>query len=63
MKAAEALGSIGEGAVDAVPTLAQALQDQDRDFWADENIRYSAAGALKKIGTPEALDALKKAGF
>ena len=31
VNAAEALGSIGEGAKDAVPALIQALQDQNKD--------------------------------
>ena len=44
-----ALGSIGEGAVDAVPALIQALQD--------EHVRGNAAMALGQIGTSEALEA------
>ena len=39
---AEALGSMGERAVDAVPTLIQAKQDQD------EGTRNSTAGELER---------------
>ena len=42
--AAEALGQIGEGVVDALPSLTQALQDQN------EFVRASASGALRSIG-------------
>ena len=41
--AARALGSIGEGAVDAVPALIQLLKDQD------EWVRINAAWALEEI--------------
>ena len=50
--AASTLGSIGEGAVNAVPALVQALKDQD--------VRRNAATALGSIGTPEALKAVKE---
>ena len=52
VNAAEALGSIGEGAKDAVPALIQALQDDD------EIVRYHAAYALRDIGTTETLKAV-----
>ena len=42
--AAWTLGNIGEGAVDAVPALMQALKDQNPD------VRNNAAWALAKIG-------------
>ena len=50
--AARALGSIGEGAVDAVPALIQLLKDQD------EWVRINAAWALEEIKKflPEATD-------
>ena len=53
--AAYALGKIGQDAKDAVPALIQALQN-------DHNIRGrdSATIALEKIGTPEALKAVKE---
>ena len=53
-RAASALGRIGGGAVDAVPALIQLLQDQSSD------VRLNAAVALKNIGTPEALKAVKE---
>ena len=52
--AAIALGNIGEGAKDAVPTLIPLLQDQDI------GVRGSAAWALGRIGTPEALKAVEE---
>jgi len=48
---ASALGWIGEGAKDAVPALILLLQDIRVD------IRASAAKALVRIGTPEAIKA------
>lgn len=53
--AAYALGKIGEDAKDAVPVLIQALQN-------DHNVRGrdNATIALEKIGTPEALKAVKE---
>ena len=54
--AASTLGSIGEGAINAVPALVQALKDQDQD------VRRNAATALIRIGTPEALKAVKEYG-
>ena len=53
--AAYALGKIGQDAKDAVPALIQALQN-------DHNVRGrdSATIALEKIGTPEALKAVKE---
>ena len=50
--AASTLGSIGEGAINAVPALVQALKDQD--------VRRNAATALIRIGTPEALKAVEE---
>ena len=50
-----ALGMIGKGAKDAVPVLIQALKDPE--------VRDSAAKALKKIGTPKALEAVKAYEF
>ena len=55
--AASTLGSIGEGAINAVPALVQALKDQDQD------VRRNAATALIRIGTPEALKAVKEHEF
>ena len=52
--AASTLGSIGEGVINAVPALVQALKDQDQD------VRRNAATALIRIGTPEALKAVKE---
>ena len=52
--AASTLGSIGEGAINAVPALVQALKDQDQD------VRRNAATALIRIGTPGALKAVKE---
>ena len=49
---ARALETIGEGAKDAVPTLIQLLQDPE--------VVYRAEEALKSIGTPEALNAVKE---
>jgi len=49
---ARALETIGEGAKDAVPTLIQLLQDPE--------VVYRAEEALKSIGIPEALEAVKK---
>ena len=40
--------------MDAVPALIQLLQDQSSD------VRLNAAVALKNIGTPEALKAVKE---
>ena len=54
VRAAEALVQIGEGAVDAVPALMQALQDQN------VSVRSNSARSLKKIGTPEALEAVEE---
>ena len=54
MLAAMALGPIGEGAVNAVPTLIQAFQDPHA------TVRQGAAEALEKIGTPEALKAVEE---
>ena len=50
VSAAGALGKMGK---DAVPALILALQNED---W---NIRYSVAEVLERIGTPEALKAVK----
>ena len=50
--AAYILGKIGLGAKDAVLALIQALQEPA--------VSYSAAMALGKIGTPEALEAVKE---
>jgi len=47
----EKLVQIGK---DAVPALIPLLQDQDGD------VRALAADALEKIGTPEALEAVKE---
>jgi HEAT repeat protein len=47
------LGNIGPEAKDAVQTLIEALNDPD------ENVHGAALTALEKIGTPEALKALK----
>ena len=44
VRVADALGNMGEGAVDAVPALIQALQDENPD------ISHAAAGALGNIG-------------
>ena len=55
-RAAGALGSIEEGAKDAVPALILLLQDQDDEGF----VRSDAAEALGKIGTPEALKAVKE---
>ncbi len=55
--AARALGSIGEGAVDAVPALIQLLQDQDED----PRVRLKAEWALGKTGVPEAIKAVEYA--
>jgi len=52
--AASTLGSIGEGAINAVPALVQALKAQDQD------VRRNAATALIRIGTPKALKAVKE---
>ena len=52
--AARALGRMGEGAVDAVPALIQALQDK---FGF---VRISVLGTLKSIGTSEALEIVKE---
>jgi len=49
--AAETLGGIGPEAKEAAPALIQALQDS--------YVRYRAVEALKRIGTPEALEAVK----
>ena len=51
VSAAEALGEIGSE--DAVPTLIQVLQDEN------VGVRRRVAGALGRIGTPEALKAVK----
>ena len=52
VNAAEALGSIGEGAKDAVPALIQALQDQNKD------VRWNAVEALRRIGSLDTVSAL-----
>ncbi|HIA70681.1 TPA: HEAT repeat domain-containing protein [Candidatus Poribacteria bacterium] len=44
----------GEGAIDAVPALIQALKDRD------EYVRDYVTGALGEIGTPEALKAVEE---
>ena len=49
--AASALGKIGPEAKEAAPALIQALQDS--------YVRYCAVEALKRIGRPEALEAVK----
>jgi len=54
VNAATALGQSKEAT--AVPALTQALHLQDQD----ETVRASVAEALKKIGSPEALRALKE---
>ena len=51
--AAIALGQIGEPAKNAVPALVKALHDEDED------VRFEAVSALKKIGTPEAMKAVE----
>ena len=56
VNAARALGFIGEGAKAAVPTLMPLLKDQDDEGF----VRSDAAEALGKIGTPEALKAVKE---
>ena len=48
------LGSIEEGAIDAVPDLIQALQDPH------EEVRGNVVQALEKIGTLEALEAVEE---
>ena len=49
---AKALGRIGPEAKEAVLALSQALKD-------DADVRYCAVEALKRISTPEALEAVK----
>lgn len=53
--AVQSLGLIGEGAHDAIPYLAQELTESHVD------VRRAAQAALEKIGTPEALQAVKQA--
>ena len=48
------LGSIEEGAIDAVPDLIQALQDPH------EEVRGNVVQALEKTGTLEALKAVEE---
>ena len=52
MGAARVLGPIGEAASEAVPELIKALSG------ADDSVCRSAAEALGRIGTPEALQAV-----
>jgi hypothetical protein len=54
--AAKVLGQIGEPAKDAVPALTEALND------SHEDVRRSAVRALKRMGTPEAMKAVKEYG-
>ena len=56
--AARALGSIGEGAVDAVPALIQLLQDQDEDPW----VRLNAEWALFRTYSFGSCNACTRAG-
>jgi HEAT repeat protein len=51
-----ALGRMGKPAKEAVPELVQLLEDSH-----SRTIRYYAAGALGKIGTPDVIPALVKA--
>ena len=53
--AASALGAIGESAKDAVPALIKALND------GEYRVYEKAVKALAKIGTSEALIAVKNA--
>ena len=58
--ALDALGSIGDSSF--IPVIASCLADQEKDdgSWdeADCTVAHAAAEALRKIGTPEALEAL-----
>ena len=51
--AADTLGQIGEVAEDAVPAVIRALQDNNQD------VRHAALKASEKVGTPEAIRAIK----
>lgn len=51
--AADTLGQIGEVAEDAVPAVIRALQDNNQD------VRHAALKALEKVGTPDAIRAIK----
>jgi len=52
--AASALGRISGPAKDTVPVLAKALYDKNK------SVRLTAATALRKIATPEAVKAVKE---
>jgi len=57
-----ALGKLGNE--QAVISLTQLLSDTTLPFtWSNKTIADVAANALQEIGTPEALDALRKAGY
>jgi HEAT repeat protein len=56
--AAEALGWIRDPA--AVPGLIERLDDIDKPRWEEERVCDMAAQSLERIGTPEALTAVKK---
>ena len=51
--AAGTLGQIGGVAEDAVPALIRVLQDNNQD------VRHAAVKALEKVGTPDAIRAIK----
>jgi len=51
--AADTLGQIGEVAEDAVPAVIRVLQDNNQD------VRHAALKASEKVGTPEAIRAIK----
>src|SRR5262249_4617538 len=57
-------GNFPEAVCDAIPALASRLHDEaGRPFSREPLIRDAAASLLRRLGTPEALDALAKAGL
>lgn len=46
-----------------IPILQMSLDDDDHPPWESEPIRVLAAAALRRIGTPEAQEALQQAGI
>jgi HEAT repeat protein len=58
---AKALGELKDSR--AIEPLISLLDDTNQSYFLDRPVRNFAAAALRKIGSPEALEALRQAGF